>query len=157
MKVLNFLKKFIYLFIYGCVAVSRLSLVAASRGYFSFQCRASHCSGFSCCGAWTLGERASVVVSRGLRCCGSWTPEHRPSSCSAWAQLLRGMWDPCGTRAWTHIPCIGKQIFNHCATRETHESPQLLRRIFLKTILIANGKKATQTDKQKRNLSAEVA
>ena len=33
--------------------------------------RASHCSGFPCCGAW----------ARGL------------SSCGARAQLLRGMWD----------------------------------------------------------------
>ena len=24
------------------------------------------CSGFSCCGAWALGARASVVVARGL-------------------------------------------------------------------------------------------
>ena len=38
--------------------------------------RASHCGGFSCCGA-----RASVVVACGL------------SSCGAQAQLLRGMWD----------------------------------------------------------------
>ena len=22
------------------------------------------------------------------------------------------------TRAWTHVPCIGRQILNHCATRE---------------------------------------
>ena len=28
--------------------------------------RASHCGGFSCCGAWALGSRASVVVARGL-------------------------------------------------------------------------------------------
>ena len=27
---------------------------------------ASHCAGFSCCGAWALGARASVVVAHGL-------------------------------------------------------------------------------------------
>ena len=43
--------------------------------------RASHCGGFSCCGAQTLGTRASVVAARGL------------CSCGAWASLLRGMWD----------------------------------------------------------------
>ena len=30
--------------------------------------RASHCGGFSCCGAWTLGTWASVVVAHGLSC-----------------------------------------------------------------------------------------
>ena len=42
---------------------------------------ASHCGGFSCCRARALDTWASVVVARG------------PSSCAAWAQLLRGMWD----------------------------------------------------------------
>ena len=42
---------------------------------------ASHCSGFSCCGAWALGAQVSVVVA-----CG-------PSSCGSRAKLLRGMWD----------------------------------------------------------------
>ena len=28
--------------------------------------QASHCGGFSCCGAWALGMLASVVVARGL-------------------------------------------------------------------------------------------
>ena len=43
--------------------------------------RASHCGGFSGCGAWALGAWASVVVARRLRSCG------------AWAELLCGMWD----------------------------------------------------------------
>ena len=50
--------------------------------------RASHCSGFSFCGAW-----ASVVVARGPSSCGSWALELRLSSCGAQAQLLHGMWD----------------------------------------------------------------
>ena len=32
---------------------------------------ASHCSGFSRCGAQALGARASVVVTRGLSSCGA--------------------------------------------------------------------------------------
>ena len=74
-----FLKNVFMLFIYfwlccNFVAVhDGLSLVAASRGYLSLQCaQASHCSGFSCCGARAPGMRASVVaagsvvVARGL-------------------------------------------------------------------------------------------
>ena len=52
---------------------------------------ASHCGGFSCCGAWALGVRASVA------------PLHVGSS---------------QTRAQTCVPCIGRRILNHCATRE---------------------------------------
>ena len=45
--------------------------------------RASHCGGFSCCGAWTLGVQASVVVAHGLSSCGSQALERRLSSCGA--------------------------------------------------------------------------
>ena len=54
---------------------------------------ASHCSGFSCCGAQALGTQASVVVARGLSSCGSRALECRLSSCGARDWLLRGMWD----------------------------------------------------------------
>ena len=55
--------------------------------------QASRCGGFSCCRAWALGARASVVVALRLSSCGSWALECRLSSCGAWALLLRGMWD----------------------------------------------------------------
>ena len=55
--------------------------------------QASHCGGFSCCGARALGARASVVAARGLSSCGSRALERRLSSCGAWAWLLCGMWD----------------------------------------------------------------
>ena len=51
-----------------------LSLVVASgvfsllRSTLRYGARASHCSGFSCCGARALGAQASVVVARGLSC-----------------------------------------------------------------------------------------
>ena len=54
--------------------------------------RASHCSGFSCCGARALGTRASVVVACRLSSCGSRALERRFSSCGTRALLLRGMW-----------------------------------------------------------------
>ena len=67
---------FIYLFIYWLrwvfVAARRLSLVAASGATLRCSAWASHCGGFSCCGAWALGTWASVVVARGLSSCGTW-------------------------------------------------------------------------------------
>ena len=33
--------------------------------------QASHCGGFSCCGAWALGMRTSVVVACGVSSCSS--------------------------------------------------------------------------------------
>ena len=75
-----------YLFIFGCVGSSllrALSLVAASGGYSSSRCAASHCGGLSCCGAWALGAQASVVVARGLSSCGFWALERRLSSCGS--------------------------------------------------------------------------
>ena len=47
--------------------------------------QASHCGGFSCCGAQALGVRASVVVAHGLSSCGSRALELRLSSCGAQA------------------------------------------------------------------------
>ena len=54
--------KFFCLFIYLFLAV--LGLCCGVQ--------ASHCGGFSCCGAWALGTRASVVVVPGLSSCGAW-------------------------------------------------------------------------------------
>ena len=82
---MQFLKKYFYLFIYGCVGSSLLcsGFLFLRRARATLRCGAwaSHCGGFSCCRAQALGARASVVVACGL------------SSCGAQAQLLRGMWD----------------------------------------------------------------
>ena len=67
-------KKIIYL-IYLFLAV--LGLCCYVRAFFSFSkwaatlccsVQSSHCGGFSCCRAWALGTRASVVVAHGLSC-----------------------------------------------------------------------------------------
>ena len=50
-----------------------------------WRARASHCGGFSCCGAGELGAQASVVVARELSSCGLRALECRLSSCGAWA------------------------------------------------------------------------
>ena len=55
---------YIYLLIYGCVGSSLLwELLSSCSG------QAAHCSGFSCCRAWTLGWGASVIVACGLSSC----------------------------------------------------------------------------------------
>ena len=85
------------------VAVRGLSLVAVSRRYSvamrgCWGARASHCSGFSCCGARALVTRAQYLWRTGLvalRRVGSFL-----------------------TRARTRVPCVGRRILNHCATRE---------------------------------------
>ena len=92
----------IYLFIclflnFGCVGSSllRAGFLQLRRAGAALRCgaQASHCGGFSCCGARALAARASVVAARGLSSCGSWALERRLSSCGAQAQLLRDMWD----------------------------------------------------------------
>ena len=80
------------------VSVRGLSLVAASGGHSS-----SRCPGLSLSRPlllWSTGSRraSSVIVAHGPSCspaCGILPP-----------------------RARTLVPCIGRQILNHCATRE---------------------------------------
>ena len=112
-----------YLFIYFWlhwvfVAARRLSLVASNGGYSSLWCEVfsfwwllllqstgSRCMGFSSSGTqaqqlWHVGSRAQAQQ---LWHTGLVAPQHVGSS---------------RTRAQTRVPCIGRQIPNHCATRE---------------------------------------
>ena len=71
-----------------------------------------------CFRAPALGTWASVVVTHGLSSCGSQALEHRLSN--GW---LTGLVAPrhvgsSWTRAQTRVPCTGRQIHNHCTTRE---------------------------------------
>ena len=69
-----------YLFIYVAVLGLRCYTWAFSScgvrvgGILTLHRRAqaSHCGGFSCCGARAVGARASVVVALGLSSCGAW-------------------------------------------------------------------------------------
>ena len=70
---------------------------------------------------------ASLVADHRLQMC-------RLSNCGSWAQLLRGMWESSQTRARTRVPCIGRQILNHCATREALGSV-LINKIFSSNFL----------------------
>ena len=92
---------FIYLFMYVCmylwlcwvfVSVRGLSLVAASGGHSSSRCAASRC-----------GAQAPDAQAQQLWLTGLVAPWHVGSS---------------QTTARTRVPCIGRQILNHCATRE---------------------------------------
>ena len=100
--------------------------------------RAFHCSGFSCCRAQALGTRASVVAERSrLSACRTQALECASfSSWGAWAQQLwlagsraqaQQLWHTASvarhvrsswTRDRTSVPCIRRQILNHCASKE---------------------------------------
>ena len=64
--------------------------------------RASHYRGLSCCGA-----QAPDAQAQQLWLTGPVAPQHVGSS---------------QTRARTRVPCISRQILNHCATREAPHS-----------------------------------
>ena len=96
----SFLNLFIliyFIFFLGCIGFSSLcaGFLQLQRAGATLCCsaRASHCGGFSCCGARALGVWASVVVAHGLSSCGLRAVECRLSSCGSRAQLLHGMWD----------------------------------------------------------------
>ena len=91
-----------YLFIFGCVGSSFLCegflqpwRVGATLHHSA---RASHYRGLSCCGAQAPDAQAQQLWPT-----GPVAPRHVGSS---------------QTRARTRVPCIGRQILNHCATRE---------------------------------------
>ena len=67
----TFFKTYLFcLFIFVCIRSSllRVGFLYLQRAGATLHCgaRASHCGGFSCCGAWALGARVSVVVARRL-------------------------------------------------------------------------------------------
>ena len=74
---------------------------------------------FSSCGKWGplfIAVRGPLTIAASR--CGAQAPDAQLSSCGSQAQLLHGMWDLSQTRARTHVSCVGRQIPNHCATRE---------------------------------------
>ena len=100
------------------VAARGLSLVAASGGYSWLQC-----VGFSL--RWLLLLRSMGSRRAGFSSCGMLAQQLWLVGSRAEAQLLwrTGLVAPqlvgsSQTRARTRVPCIGRQILNHCATRE---------------------------------------
>ena len=101
--IVHFLKFFWLSWVF--IAVRRLSLVVVSGGYSSLQCM-----GFSLRWLllWSTGSRHT-----GFSSCG--TPAQY-----LWLVGLVAPWHvgSSQTRDRTRVPCIGRQILNHCATRE---------------------------------------
>ena len=100
------------------VAACRLSLVAASGGYSSLRY-----AGFSL--QWLLLLRSMGSRHAGFSSCGMWAQQLWLTGFRAQAQQLwrMGLVAPqhvgsSQTRAQTRVPCIGRRILNHCATRE---------------------------------------
>ena len=76
---------FIYFWLHWVFVAARgLSLVMARGATLRCGVQASHCDGFSCCGARALGAQASVVVAHGLSSCGLRALESRLGSCGTW-------------------------------------------------------------------------
>ena len=100
----------VYLAVLGLHCFVAFSLVAA-RGGYSLVARVSHCGGCSYCRAWGLGwggfsscssqalEFRFVFVARGLSC-----------------SVACGIFPDQGS----HVPCTGRWILYHWATREAH-------------------------------------
>ena len=123
LAIFNFSLFLIYLF-FSCVGSSLLhtGFLQLRRTGATLHCsaRASHCSGFSCCKAQAL-ERA------GFGSCGTWTQQlwlsgSRAQTQQLWRAGLVAPWHvgSSQTRPRTRVPCTGRQILNHCTTREVH-------------------------------------
>ena len=90
---------------------------------------------FSSCGDWGLLSVAvcgllivvaSLVVEHRLQVRGLqqlWLTGSRAPAQQLWCTGLVAPWHvgSSWTRARTHVPCIGRQILNHCTTREARE------------------------------------
>ena len=101
----GFFFKFLFIYLWLCwvfISVRGLSLVGGKWGPLFIMVR----------GPLTIA--ASLVVEHRLQM-------RRLSNCGSRTQLLRGMWESSQTRARTRVPCIGRQILNHCATREAQQ------------------------------------
>ena len=82
--------------------------------------QASHCGGFSYCGAQALG-------ALGARAQQLWLTGSRAQAQQFWRSGLVALWyvGSSQTRDRTRDPCIGRQTLNHCATREVPTYPYL--------------------------------
>ena len=123
---INLFYIFIYFWLHWVfIAACGLSLVVASRGYSLLQC-----AGFSLW--WLLLLQSMGSRHAGFSSCGMWAQQLWLTGSRAQAQQLwrTGLVAPqhvgsSRTRVRTRVPCIGRQILNHCATREALSSSLL--------------------------------
>ena len=102
----------VYLFIWLCwvfAAACGLSLVMAS-GVYSWL----RCAGFSL--RWLLLLRSTGSRHVGFSSCGTWVQQLWHTGLVAPRHVGSSQ-----TRAQTCVPCTGRQILNHCSTREVPE------------------------------------
>ena len=114
----GFFKKIYFWLHWVFVAVHRLPLAAESGGYSSLWC-----VGFSL--QWLLLLWSSGFRHVGFSSCVTWAQQlwlmgSRVQAQQLWHTGLVAPWQvgSSQTRAQTRVPCIGKQILNHCAPRE---------------------------------------
>ena len=71
---------------------------------------------------WSTGSRHAGLSSRGTQAQQLWLASSRAQAQQLWRIGLAALQHvgSSRTRAWTHVPCIGRQTPNHCATWEAH-------------------------------------
>ena len=67
----------------------------------------------------TLHRGARASHYRGLSCCGAQAPDAQAQELWLMGLVALRHVGSSQTRARTRVPCISRQILNHCATRET--------------------------------------
>ena len=82
-----------------CSLAAGVGLLPSSRDV-----QASHCSGFSHCGAQALRHS-------GFSSWSSWALEHRLNSCGSWALMLHGMRDLLGSGIKSVSPALAGRFF----------------------------------------------
>ena len=115
-RTINTITHRVYLFFYFWlswvfVVVLGLSLVVAIGGYSLLRC-----AGFSLRWLlllWSMGSRRV-----GFSSCSTRVVEHRPQQLWRTGLVALQHVGSSRTRARTHVPCIGRRILNHCATKE---------------------------------------
>ena len=65
-----------------------------------------------------LHRGAQASHYRGLSCCGAQAPDAQAQQLWLTGPVAPWHVGSSQTRVRTHVPCIGRQILNHCATRE---------------------------------------
>ena len=74
---------------------------------------------FSSCGKWgPLFIAVRGPRYHGLSCCGAQAPDAQAQQLWLTGPVAPRHVGSSQTRARTRAPCIGRQILNHCATRE---------------------------------------
>lgn len=96
---------------FNIILCRHFSLIAVSRCYPSCSALTSHCSSYSCCGAWALGHRLQWLRFPGSSICSyhsSVAVAHGLSCSVACGDFL--------TRDRTHVSCISRPVLYHWTT-----------------------------------------